>query len=326
MAGMQPEPVTPRPTPSLDRVPGLRVFERGWLSSNNVLLHGEDGDSDEGGAVLVDTGHVLHAAQTAALVRGALPPGRTLARVVNTHLHSDHCGGNAWLQREFGCSISIPPGQWQAAVEWDEVALSYAPTGQRCERFVPSARIDPGQTICVGGQRWLALAAPGHDPHSIILFNAEQGVVITADALWQRGFGIVFPELDGEHAFDDVARVLDLIESLDARWAIPGHGAPFNDISSALAVARERLAGFRAEPRRHIQHALKALLKFHLLEVQHQPWPELVAWFAGNALYGQVWQRLGRPDQTMAAYAQRIVGELVGRQVLAIRDGIVSNA
>ena len=324
---MQRESAAVGPSPSLDLVPGLCVFERGWLSSNNVLLHGEDGDhSDEGGAVLVDTGHVLHAAQTTALLRSALRPGQTLGRVVNTHLHSDHCGGNARLQRDFDCSISIPPGQWQAAVDWDEVALSYAPTGQRCERFVPSARIDPGQPLRVGSQRWLALAAPGHDPHSIILFNAEQGVVITADALWQRGFGIVFPELDGENAFDDVAQVLDLIESLDARWAIPGHGAPFTDIGAALLAARERLAGFRADPQRHAQHALKALLKFHLLEVQQQPWPELVAWFAGNALYRQVWQRLGRPDQTMAAYAARIVGELVARQVLAMHDGVVSNA
>jgi glyoxylase-like metal-dependent hydrolase (beta-lactamase superfamily II) len=298
---------------------GLGVFERGWLSSNNVLLHG-----DGAGAVLVDAGHVLHATQTVALVRHALR-GEPLAGIVNTHLHSDHCGGNATLQRTFGCRITIPPGQWQAVQAWDEVALSYAPTGQRCERFTADAQLRPGEVLAVGKQRWQALAAPGHDPHSLILFNAEEGVVITADALWERGFGVVFPELDGENAFDDVAQVLDLIGSLDARWAIPGHGAPFADIPAALAQARQRLAAFRADPQRHARHAIKALLKFHLLEEQQRAWAPLLAWFTSVSLYGAVWQRLGRPEGTMAAFAERIVAELAAAGVLAVRDGIVYN-
>lgn len=299
---------------------GLSVFERGWLSSNNVLLHG-----DGAGAVLVDAGHVLHAPQTVALVRHALR-GEPLGGLVNTHLHSDHCGGNASLQRAFGCRITIPPGQWQAVQAWDEVALSYAPTGQRCERFTADAQLRPGEVLTVGKQRWQALAAPGHDPHSLILFNAEEGVVITADALWERGFGVVFPELDGENAFDDVAQVLDLIGSLGARWAIPGHGAPFADIPAALVQARQRLAAFRADPQRHARHAVKALLKFHLLEEQQQAWAPLLAWFTGVSLYGAVWQRLGRPEGTMAAFAERIVAELAAAGVLVVRDGIVYNA
>ncbi|HRP28931.1 MAG TPA: MBL fold metallo-hydrolase, partial [Burkholderiaceae bacterium] len=114
--------------PMADAVPaalrGVTFLERGWLSSNNVLLHGAPGE----GATLVDTGHCLHAAQTLALVRAALG-GERLARIVNTHLHSDHCGGNALLAREFGAAIVIPPGQWDAARPWDEGALSYRPTG-----------------------------------------------------------------------------------------------------------------------------------------------------------------------------------------------------
>jgi glyoxylase-like metal-dependent hydrolase (beta-lactamase superfamily II) len=301
-------------------LPGLTVIERGWMSSNNVLLHGEGA-----GAVLVDAGHVLHAPQTVALVRRSLR-GEALVGLVNTHLHSDHCGGNAALQRAFACRITIPPGQWDAVQAWDEVALSYAPLGQRCERFRADARLQPGAVLVVGRQRWQALAAPGHDPHSLILFEPEQGVVITADALWERGFGVVFPELDGESAFDDVARVLDLIESLDARWAIPGHGAPFSDLAGALRQARQRLAAFRAEPQRHARHAIKALLKFHLLEEGQQAWPALLAWFTGVSLYGQVWQHMGRPEGTLAAFAERILAELAGAGVLALRDGVVFNA
>ncbi len=308
----------------LQPLQGLTVFERGWLSSNNVLLHGNAAAGDVG-AVLVDAGHVVHAAQTVALVRHTLN-GERLMRIVNTHLHSDHCGGNATLQRAFGCRISIPPGQFAAVQIWDEVALSYAPTGQLCERYTADDALQPGSTFEVGGLTWQAHAAPGHDPHSLILHCAERGVVITADALWERGFGVVFPELDGVNAFDEVAATLDLIASFGARVAIPGHGAPFSDVPAALQRARQRLAGFRADPQRHAHHAVKALVKFHLLEVQQQSWPALLAWFSGVTLYEAVWRRLGCPDGTLDAFAQRVVGELVAQGVLALRDGGVCDA
>lgn len=305
-------------------LPGVTLLERGWLSSNNILLHGE-----EDGAVLVDAGHVVHATQTLALVQHALqgrkPMGEKLRGVVNTHLHSDHCGGNATLQRAFGCSLHIPPGLWAAVMAWDEVALSYAPTGQRCERFVPDGCLRPGETLVVGRQRWLALTAPGHDPHSLILFNDATGVVITADALWERGFGVVFPELDGESAFDEVAATLDLIASLGAAVAIPGHGAAFTDIPGALVQARQRLAAFRAEPQRHARHALKALVKYHLLEVGSQPLPALLAWLTGAELYHRVWQRMGAPGGSLAIYGAALVQELCAAGALGLKDGVVFN-
>ena len=44
---------------------GVVVLERGWLSSNNVVICGETG------AAVVDSGYWLHAEQTVALVAGA---------------------------------------------------------------------------------------------------------------------------------------------------------------------------------------------------------------------------------------------------------------
>ena len=120
----------------------------------------------------------------------------------------------------------------------------------------------------VGARDWQVLAAPGHDPQSVMLFDARHGVLISADALWENGFGVVFPELEGEAAFDDVAHVLDLIEALPVRCVIPGHGAPFTDVAGALQRARSRLAGFRADPARHLRHGAKVLLKYHLMEEQ----------------------------------------------------------
>ena len=254
---------------------GTTVFERGWLSSNNVLLVGDDRTA------LVDTGYATHMDQTLALVRRGLG-GRPLDLVANTHLHSDHCGGNAVLQRAFPAVLTmIPPGHADAVREWDAVALTYAPTGQRCERFSFGALLQPGSEIRLGPHEWQVHAAPGHDPHSVILFEPRTRTLISADALWENGFGVVFPELEGVAAFDEVAATLDEIERLEPAWVIPGHGSVFGGadrVTAALARARSRLEGFVRDPSRHGRHAAKVLLKFKLLELQQAPWNELADW------------------------------------------------
>jgi glyoxylase-like metal-dependent hydrolase (beta-lactamase superfamily II) len=252
----------------------IRVFERGWLSSNNILL------LSDAGSALIDSGYATHAAQTLALVEGALA-SRPLTLLVNTHLHSDHCGGNALLQTRYPTMKTlIPPGHAEEVRRWDAHALTYAPTGQACSPFDFDDVLEPGGTLRLGPRDWQVHAAPGHDPHSVILFEPELRVLISADALWEHGFGVVFPEIEGVDAFDAVADTLDLIESLQPRLVIPGHGAVFSDVGKALGVARERLGYFAADPRRHARHAAKVLVKFKLLEKQHCDLREFRLWIA----------------------------------------------
>ena len=311
---------TSPPTPAPAALQDLTFIERGWLSSNNVLLHGAPGE----GATLVDTGYCTHADQTLALVRHALGDQK-LARIVNTHLHSDHCGGNALLQRELGAPLLIPPGQWDAVVAWDEDALSYRPTRQRCVRFRPDARIVPGEALRAGARSWEVLAAPGHDPDSVMLFDARHGVLISADALWENGFGVVFPEIEGHAGFDDVAAVLDVIERLPVQWVLPGHGAAFGNVAAALARARSRLASFRADPARHDRHAAKVLLKFHMLEVRQESVGALRAWLAATPLLEGIWRRIGDAAAPIEAWCDMLVAELERAGALVVRDGVVRN-
>lgn len=270
-----------------DPLQGLTVFERGWLSSNNLLIHAAAG---EAGAVVVDTSHVNDRAQTVDLLRHALG-GRPLARIVNTHLHSDHCGGNAAVQRAFGSPLVIPPGEAEAVRAWDDGALSYHLTGQRIERFAPDATLEVGEEFVAGGRAWEVLAAPGHDPHSVMLFDRAHGVLVSADALWANGFGVVFPEAAGEPGFDDVAATLEAIAALPVRVVVPGHGAPFTDVADALQRARDRLASFKTQPARHARHAVKVMMTYHLMEVGAEGEGELLDWAVATPLLAGLWQR-----------------------------------
>ncbi|MDL5031416.1 MBL fold metallo-hydrolase [Pelomonas sp. APW6] len=302
--------------------PQVQFIERGWLSANMIVLGG-----DTRGPLVIDTGYASHAQQTLALVeQQLLEHGHTAPRaLLNTHLHSDHCGGNAQLQARYGCPLWIPPAEFEAAEQWNEAALTFRDTGQRCERFTPHARLQPGDTVEQGTMQWHVHAAPGHDPASVLLFEPRLGLMISADALWERGFGIVFPEIAPQAAlgaaFDEVEQTLDLIQALSPRRVLPGHGPQFSDLAAALQESRSRLAYFRSEPVRHALHAAKALLMYHLLEWRQRTWPELQTWLAETPVQTRLREQAGEPDA--ARWAQGlVVGLTKTGQVAADEAGV----
>jgi glyoxylase-like metal-dependent hydrolase (beta-lactamase superfamily II) len=258
----------------------LTVLERGWLSSNSVVFPvGER-------AAVVDTGYSSHSAQTSLLIQSVLGR-RPLDIIANTHLHSDHCGGNATLQSSFPSSQTyIPPGHASHVTIWDAEALSYTPTGQFCPAFQFHGLLTPGTTIQLGSQFWEIHAAPGHDAESVILFEPDTRTLISADALWENGFGVLFPELEGVRAFADVGATLDLIERLAPKTVIPGHGKVFSHLSLALKHARSRLDQFVKHPVQHAKYAAKVLLKYKLLELQACDRAQLFAWFQSTRYFG----------------------------------------
>lgn len=296
-----------------DFPPGLHIFERGWLSANNILFTGGDE------TLLVDSGYCTHAAQTLSLVESALG-SRRLDMLINTHLHSDHCGGNAALQARYpSLRTFIPPGHAQQVADWDPVALTYLPTGQLCPRFSFTQAIQPGISMRFGSEMWQVHAAPGHDPHSLVFFEPQTRVLISADALWENGFGVVFPELEGADAFSEVAATLDLIERLDPKTVIPGHGRVFAYAPEVLARARQRLDSFVSKPSRHAQHAAKVLLKFKLLETQRQDFDEFAQWATETPYFLQIKNKFFA-EIPVRVWIDQLSDELVAAGV-AQRDG-----
>ena len=295
---------------------GVTVIERGWLSANNILLQGADS------ATLVDSGYVTHQAQTLALVGQALN-GRTLDLLVNTHLHSDHCGGNQALQAHYpALQTWIPPGLASAVQGWQEDALSYKPTGQNCPPFHFNGLLQPGSTHCWADMDWQVHAAPGHDPHSVILFAPEHRLLMSADALWQNGFGVVFPELVGVDAFDEVAQTLDLIERLNPATIIPGHGAVFTEVAPALTLARSKLESFAKTPEKHARYGAKVLLKFKLLEWGQISRADFDAWSTQVPYLDDLHARFGM-GHDRKTWLDMMLAELERSGAMQVQEGIL---
>jgi glyoxylase-like metal-dependent hydrolase (beta-lactamase superfamily II) len=256
-------------------------------------------------------------------VRHALGVERSLDLIVNTHLHSDHCGGNALLQANFACDTLIPQTEADAVRDWDEDTLTFRATGQTCERFGFTGTIAPGATLRLGGLNWSVLGAPGHDPHSLMLYCPEERVLISADALWENGFGVIFPELEGESGFAEQRAVLDLIATLDVRAVIPGHGAPFTDVAKALDIASSRIDYLRADPVRNAKNALKVLIVFKLMELRSMRIGELLL-LVDNARAMRAAANLLSDDRQRLV--RQYLGELAASGVLSVEGETVKIA
>jgi glyoxylase-like metal-dependent hydrolase (beta-lactamase superfamily II) len=292
--------------------PQVRVIERGWLSSNNILFI--EGDS----ATLVDSGYVGEAVRTEALVRTALA-GRRLSRLINTHSHSDHIGGNAMLQRTFGCEILIPIGIEQHIATWDEEALLLGPAAQRGDRFRHDGVISPGEQFEMGGLVWRALAAPGHDMEALVFHCPAHGLLISGDALWEDGFGIVFGELLGRTgALRATRETLEMLARLAVDTVIPGHGAPFANYAAAIERAFGRLAAFERDPRRVARNAIKACFTFSLLDLGRMPRAELAAYLERVPLFRDVGRDLLAMDAS--TLADWLLAELLRAGAVTVVD------
>lgn len=318
----------------LDRL-GAQLLVRGWLSANNIMFAGPLQEA----TAVVDTGYFSHAEQTRQLLANALA-GRALDHIVNTHLHSDHCGGNRMLQEQhLGASLTVPAGYRDAVDPWDETRLSYRDTGQHCPSFRVDRFMAPGEVILLGSREWEVHAAPGHDPEAVMLYEPQERVLISGDALWERRLAIIFPELSGGAGFAATHCTLDAIERLDPHWVLPGHGGAFADVAAALRRSRERLDLFAAQPSRHREHAARALAMFRMLELQSASRQDLEAWMVRTPIFGRTlgaehharvtplpepgpWERLTSDmSRELESAAREVVESLIQDGVIFVSNG-----
>jgi len=291
----------------------IQVIERGWLSANNIVLHAQ------GGATLVDSGYGSHAAQTLALLEHALQ-GQALARLVNTHCHSDHMGGNAAIQKKYRCRTSVPVGEAPLIDRWDEQALILAIADQRAERFRYDDSFGSGIPMKMGEFDWQVIAAPGHDTHAMMFYSPELRVLISGDALWESGFGAVFPQLFGRGtALRETRETLEGIARLGPEIVIPGHGRPFASVDSALERAFWRVESYEEDISRLARHCVKVAFSFALLEKRSMPLSEVPGYVGRVPILADINLRyLGMSD---GDFSQWLVNDLERSGAVRRNDG-----
>ena len=296
--------------------PTVRVIVRGWLNCNQIVLR------DCGDNVLVDSGYCTHRERTLELVAGpAGLEGEPLERLVNTHCHSDHMGGNAAIASAYGCRVTIPEGEVRHVAPWTPQSVWMERFDQKADPFHFDDTLAAGDGFEGGGYGWQAHAAPGHDMDALIFFEPANRILISGDALWEDGMGFVWPE-EGANPWIEAAReALEAIERLNPAVVIPGHGAPFVDARAALGRARARLDAFAADPVRNARHVLKVLFVFALLDRGAMPAASVASYVGRFACYRDMSDRfLGLDAPALAAW---LLADLARAGAIRIESGVV---
>ncbi|NOY23994.1 MAG: MBL fold metallo-hydrolase [Acidobacteria bacterium] len=149
------------------------------------------GDSDTGVAALVDPSPDPKPC-LAALERHGL----SLEMVINTHSHSDHTSGNAFLKDKTGCSI---------------VTHASAPHGD--------IRVDDSHPSLPLGKLILSfLHTPGHTPDSICVHVGDE--LVTGDTLFVGKIGGTATRKEAETEFQSLLILMEMEPHIRV-W--PGH-------------------------------------------------------------------------------------------------------
>jgi glyoxylase-like metal-dependent hydrolase (beta-lactamase superfamily II) len=262
------------------------------------------------GIVLVDCG--MHQPGSMANLERALDQVHVrldnVRRLLITHAHSDHWGQAAPVRERAGCEMWMHPNHAHATANAGDPAavlarrlevgrqsgVSLDTLQQYHERhkddvsgiarmIEPDADLVNGVTIDSDIGPWDVYETPGHCPSHVCLFQREHRILISGDHV----LGRISVFLEYGWSPDPVGEFLaslDLVDALDARLALSGHGKPFTDVHAHIEGNRKLVAGKLEAIGERVQREPQTALSL-AREIYEQPLVEgNAAWLLAETL------------------------------------------
>jgi glyoxylase-like metal-dependent hydrolase (beta-lactamase superfamily II) len=179
----------------------------GPQGNNTYLLPGRE-------PALIDAGvgDPRHLASIEAALEDA-----ALARVLVTHVHSDHASGAAAV-----------------AARWPAAVFMKMPWPERDGRYpVRWTPVGDGDEIPAGDAVLRALHTPGHAPDHLCFLHVETRTVFSADLVVRDGTVVVPGSRGGRLA--DYLRSLERVRDLGPTRLLPAHGPAIDDPAAVIA-------------------------------------------------------------------------------------------
>ncbi len=287
------------------------------------------------GIVLFDTGmhqpgSLAHLERALAMCNLSLENVRL---VVCTHAHSDHYGQAASIVERAGCELWMhpnhehmlrmaedPEANLQRRLEVgrqsgvpEEPLRRYAAKRDPEETGIaaviePDRALVPGVVVDSDLGPWSVHETPGHAPSHVCLFQPERRLLISGDHLLGR-ISLYFDYGSSPDPVGEFLHSLDVVEKLDARLCLPGHGRTFADVHAHIegnrklvserlgavlrAVSEQPLSAFEIVP--HVYGQSLSPLNAHWLL------SKVLSYLTHLRAEGQVRLIPGEPERWMAA-------------------------
>lgn len=160
----------------------LKTFVFNPVEENTYLLYDETGE-----CIIIDAG-CFYPEEKAELKQFIEEKQLTVKRLINTHLHFDHCFGANFVIDTYNVELEAHLGDEEFLKRLPEQAAKF---GFRITEESPkiSRYIQENDIITFGNQSMRAIHVPGHSPGSIVFYSEEQGCAFVGDVLFQRSVG-----------------------------------------------------------------------------------------------------------------------------------------
>ena len=205
-------------------------------------------------AVLFDTGMGIGNIRTVVAALTKVP-----VSVINSHTHNDHIGDNWRFSDIYGMDTGFTRANAQGAKKDAQAELAPGeicgdlPAGfnaraYRTRAFHITHWLRDGEKIDLGGRTLQVIAAPGHTPDSIVLLDANNGLLFTGDTFYPGPIFLYRPETDLNAYVASLSKLAALAPQL--RLLLPAHNvpvAPPGDLVRAAAAIRQVTRG-QAKP------------------------------------------------------------------------------
>jgi glyoxylase-like metal-dependent hydrolase (beta-lactamase superfamily II) len=189
--------------------------------------------------------------------------------LVCTHAHVDHCGQASAVQSRSGCELWLHPRHEHLTASLDdrdaalarrieiarqsgvpEAPLARWAAGRTEQETGMSGPLNvardllPGVAVETDVGTWDVYETPGHAPSHVVLHQPESRLLISGDHVLGR-IALYFDHGWTPDPVQELLDSLDLVDGLDARLTLSGHGRPFTDLHGHVegnrALVRERL-------------------------------------------------------------------------------------
>jgi glyoxylase-like metal-dependent hydrolase (beta-lactamase superfamily II) len=218
------------------------------LGSGLFMFSGDGGNVtavvDNGSTLLIDSGMDSRATElNDAIFKATMRP---VTRLVNTHWHFDHTGGNVFLGSS-GVTIIAQENVKKRLASVQNVPFIGMHDGHYPPEALPGVTYSSSTTLRQGSQQLTLMNyGPAHTDGDAIIYIAPANVAVVGDIFSNPVYPII--DLASEGSIDGMIRSVDriLAQTDEQTKIVPGHGpvatrAELQDYRDMLVVVRQRI-------------------------------------------------------------------------------------